>query len=108
MWIMEDFGTTKLLIGFSISRITNKMWPDIDYIWFCSTDTIPFILATLNIISLVEIIEEDVFKLIRICKIALVERNGVWMLDKHNFIRGSFKNLKSAVLPRRNPHWASK
>ena len=30
MWVMkEDFGMTKLFIGFSISRVTNKMWPDV-------------------------------------------------------------------------------
>ena len=106
--MMEDFGVTKLFIGFSISRVTKKMWPDINYLWFCSTDTTPLILTTLNTIPLVELTEGDMFKLVMTYKIALVERNGIWMLDKHNLIRGSFRNFRGVVLLRRNPHWASK
>jgi hypothetical protein len=46
MWVVEeDFGTTKLLIAFSMSRVTNKLWPDINYIWFCPMSTTPFVLA---------------------------------------------------------------
>jgi hypothetical protein len=63
MWVMEeDFGARKIFIGFSISRVTSKTWPNINYIWFCSTGAMPYILVTPNIIPLVEFIEGDVFK----------------------------------------------
>ena len=109
MWVMkEDFGTTKLFIGFSISRVTNKTWPDINYIWFCPTGAMSFVLVTLNIIPLVEFIEGDVVNFLRTSNITLVERDGVWALNKCNLIRGAFRNFERAILSRRVPHWASK
>ena len=79
MWMMEkDFSMTKLFIGFSISRVTSKIWPNINYIWFCSTGTTLLILAISKIIPLAEFIEGDVSKFIRTCKVALVERKMLW------------------------------
>jgi hypothetical protein len=78
MWMVEeDFCTTKLLIVFSISRVANKAWPNINHIWFAPIPAPLSVPATVNFIPLVEIIEGDMFKVIRAFNIVFKEGDCV-------------------------------